>query len=88
MNSPCTHWVIDPSPPVRVVFGVQVDVSQGIREEVSPFDHLFADSHILMNVPPDGDERKSNSLGLPDAGFEGRKFVFPCGDGDRLELLA
>jgi len=38
---------------IRVVFGVQVDVSQGIREEISPFYHLFANFH-LTNVPPEG----------------------------------
>jgi len=45
-----------------VVFGVQVDVSRGIREEISPFDHLFADCYILMNVPSEGDVSEDHSL--------------------------
>ena len=45
-----------------VVFGVQVDISGGIYEEISSSDHQFADFHLLMNVPPEGNSIVGNSV--------------------------
>jgi len=70
-----------------VVFGVQVCVSDAIREEISPFDHLFADFEFLTNVPSESDAGEGDSLRFPRAGFDDWQFVFPSGEGDRSELL-
>lgn len=56
-------------------------------EEVPPLDHLFADFYLFTNVPSEGNNTRDNSLRFPDAGFDGRGFVFPRGDGDSSELL-
>ena len=87
------RW-IGSQPPARVVlewvgiiFGVQVDGTQGAREEISPSDQLPADFYILTNVPSEADARKCYSLRLPDAGLKGREFVFPCGYGNDPEFF-
>ena len=71
----------------RVVFGVQVDISHRIHEEISPSDHLFADFQLLMNVSSESDTIKGDPMGLPDTGIEDRELVFPSGDRDSSELL-
>ena len=45
-----------------IVLGVQVDVTQGIDEEISPFDHLLANFYPLTKVPSEGDTGNGNSL--------------------------
>ena len=70
-----------------VVFRVQVNVIQGIREEISPFDHLFADLYVLTNIPSEGGSSDEDSLRLSDAGFENRQFIFPRGEGDGCEIF-
>ena len=45
-----------------VVSGVLVDVTQEIREEITPFDHLFADFDLLTDVPSEGDTSEGNPL--------------------------
>ena len=47
---------------IGVVFGVQMDVTQRIREEISPFYHLFADFHLSAEVPSEEEESNRDSL--------------------------
>ena len=70
-----------------VVFRVHVNSSQGIHKEIPPSDYPPGDLHVLTDVPSQGDRSVDNSLRLPEAGFDNRKFVFPRGDGDGSELL-
>lgn len=72
---------------LRVVFWVQVDLAYRIGEEISPPDQLSADGDILTDVPSKGGAGERESLGLPAAGFESRKFVFPRRERDRAELI-
>ena len=62
---------------VGVVFGAQVNFAQAIREEISLFYHLFANSYYLFtNVPPEDDTGDDNSVRLPDAGKEATTELF------------
>ena len=45
-----------------VVFGVHVDITQGIREEISLFNYLFADFHISAKVPSNEEKIDGKSL--------------------------
>ena len=72
----------------RVVFRVQVDLAQGIREEIPPLDYPAADFHLLAKVPSKGGTSNGDSLCLSGAGVNGRELFFPHRDGDGSELLA
>ena len=64
-----------------------MNVGHGIHQEISTFDHLFADLHLLLNIPSEGDTIDDNSLRLSGTGIEDRQFIVPPRDRDRSELL-
>ena len=63
---------------VRIVFGVQLHVTQTVREEISAFGYVFANFDVLPHVPSQHDFGQRDPLGLPDASTEYGEFIFPC----------
>ena len=74
-SSPADKWVdgvrnwVRSQPPtqiifiqLRVVFGVQVNISNGIQEETISSDHPFTGLPLLIMVPSDGYARHGNLL--------------------------
>ena len=55
---------------VRMVFGVQLHVTQSVREEICAFGYLFANFDVLPHVPSQHDFGQRDPLGLPDASTE------------------